>query len=158
MPEHLGCTQIAAYIDLGFKGRSDGFQTEALAYVKGRIVHAIQPDRRLIHLGKHDAGTEIDIWIEAAATPIIAGHEYGYGPTAFGDPATAPINPLYTLRTVQLVAFNTSRQVFCPRARLKNYDSLKTCLQLARSESDLICRIRFLDSSRAPFIVTVTQE
>lgn len=108
VPEHLGCTQIAAYIDLGFKGQSDGFQTEALAYVNGRIVHAIQPDRRLIHLGKHDAGTEIDIWIEAAATPIIAGHEYGYGPTAFGDPATAPINPLYTFRKAQLVAFNSS--------------------------------------------------
>ena len=108
VPQHLANVNIAAYVDIGFNGRGDGFQTEALAYMNGQIVHAIQPDRRLVHLGAHDAGTEIDIWVEDAATPIIAGHEYGYGPTTFGDPATAPTHYVYTLRAVQLVAYNSA--------------------------------------------------
>ena len=108
VPQHLANVDIDAYVDIGFNGRGDGFQTEALAYMNGQIVHAIQPDRRLLHLGAHDAGTEIDIWVEAAATPIIAGHEYGYGPTSFGDPATAPTHSVYTFRAAQLVAFNAA--------------------------------------------------
>lgn len=108
VPEHLAHKNIAAYVDIGFNGRGDGFQTEALAYMNGQIVHAIQPDRRLVHLGEHDAGTDIDIWVEAAATPIIAGHEYGYGPTSFGDPATAPTHSVYTVRAAQLVAYNST--------------------------------------------------
>ena len=108
VPQHLANVNTAAYVDIGFNGRGDGFQTEALAYMNGQIVHAIQPDRRLVHLGAHDAGTEIDIWVEAAATPIIAGHEYGYGPTTFGDPATAPTHSVYTLRAAQLVAYNSA--------------------------------------------------
>ena len=106
VPQHLANVNIAAYIDIGFVGQGDGFQTEALAYMNGQIVHAIQPDRRLVHLGAHDAETEIDIWVEAAATPIIAGHKYGYGPTTFGDPATAPTHSVYTFRAAQLVAYN----------------------------------------------------
>jgi alpha-mannosidase len=108
VPQHLASIDIAAYVDIGFNGRGDGFQTEALAYMNGQIVHAIQPDRRLLHLGAHDVGTEIDIWVEAAATPIIAGHEYGYGPTSFGNPATAPTHAVYTFRAAQLVAFNAA--------------------------------------------------
>ena len=108
VPQHLANVNIAAHVDIGFNGRGDGFQTEALAYMNGQIVHAIQPDRRLVHLGAHDAGAEIDIWVEAAATPIIAGHEYGYGPTTFGDPATAPTHSVYTLRAAQLVAYNSA--------------------------------------------------
>ncbi|MSO14767.1 MAG: alpha-mannosidase [Ilumatobacteraceae bacterium] len=108
VPAHLAHKKVAAYVDIGFNRHGDGFQTEALAYINGEIVHAIQPDRRLLHLGAHDAGTEIDIWVEAAATPIIAGHEYGYGPTTFGDPATAPTHLVYTLRAAQLVAYNAA--------------------------------------------------
>jgi len=94
-------------MDLGFVGRGDGFQVEAVAWRNGEIVHAIQPDRRLIHLGTQPAGGQIDIWVEAAATPIIAGHEYGYGPTTFGDPATAPTTPIYTLRAAHVAVFNS---------------------------------------------------
>jgi len=108
VPQHLSNVEIAAYVDLGFQGPGDGFQTEALVYIDSHIVHAIQPDRRLVHLGSHNTGAIIDIWVEAAATPSIAGHDYGYGPTAFGDPATAPTHLVYTLRAAQLVAFSKS--------------------------------------------------
>ena len=108
VPAHLANIPIAIYIDLGFVGRGDGFQVEATAWRDGRIVHAIQPDRRLLHLEPCAEGTAIEFWIEAAATPIIAGHEYGYGPTSFGDPATAPTNPIYTLRAAQLVGYDST--------------------------------------------------
>ena len=107
VPEELSNVPLVAYMDLGFVGRGDGFQVEAVAWRNGEIVHAIQPDRRLIHLGTQTAGSEIDIWVEAAATPIIAGHEYGYGPTTFGDPATAPTTPIYTLRSAHIANFNS---------------------------------------------------
>ncbi|MFM8826427.1 MAG: alpha-mannosidase, partial [Actinomycetota bacterium] len=84
----------------------DGFQVEGLAWRDGRIVHAVQPDRRAVDLGTLPAGHEVELWVEAAATPIIAGHAHGYGPTPLGDPATAPPAPLYTLRRASLAAFD----------------------------------------------------
>ena len=51
VPAHLGDRHLHAVIDLGFRGRGDGFETEALAYRNGKVVHAIQPDRRTIDLG-----------------------------------------------------------------------------------------------------------
>ncbi|MFM8793509.1 MAG: alpha-mannosidase [Acidimicrobiales bacterium] len=106
VPAHLAGVPLRALIDIGFRGRGDGFETEALAWMDGRIVHAIQPDRRTVDLGTRDEGDTVEIWVEAAATPIIAGHEFGYGPTPMGDPATAPQSPLYVLRTAALVQWN----------------------------------------------------
>ncbi|MFM7263806.1 MAG: alpha-mannosidase, partial [Acidimicrobiales bacterium] len=106
VPAHLAGVPLRALIDIGFRGRGDGFETEALAWMDGRIVHAIQPDRRTVDLGTRDEGDTVEMWVEAAATPIIAGHEFGYGPTPMGDPATAPQSPLYVLRTAALVQWN----------------------------------------------------
>ena len=106
VPEHLGGRPLHAVVDLGFRGRGDGFETEALVYRDGRVLHAIQPDRRTVDLGTPDAGENIELWVEAAATPIIAGHEFGYGPTLLGDPATAPQRHLYQLRRAELACFN----------------------------------------------------
>jgi alpha-mannosidase len=106
VPAHLADVPLRALVDIGFRGRGDGFETEALAWMDGCIVHAIQPDRRTINLGTRAAGDTVEIWVEAAATPIIAGHEHGYGPTPMGDPATAPSSPLYVLRTAALAAWN----------------------------------------------------
>lgn len=102
VPAEMAGSPLVAHVDIGFHGGGDGFQAEAMAWVDGQRVHAIQPDRRLVHLGRPAKGERIELWIEAAATPIIAGHEHGYGPTPFGDPATAPANPIYTLRTARL--------------------------------------------------------
>jgi alpha-mannosidase len=122
VPHHLEGQQLVAHIDLGFIGRGDGFEVEALAYRNGRILHAIQPDRRIIHLGTGTAGEHIELWIEAAATPIIAGHQSGYGPTPFGDPATAPTTPIYTLRTARLCVFHAEINEFSV--------ALHTCINL----------------------------
>lgn len=110
VPAHLAGRNLHAVIDLGFTGRGDGFQVEGLAWRDGRIVHAVQPDRRSVDLGTHPEGADLELWVEAAATPIIAGHAHGYGPTPFGDPATAPAAPLYTLRRASLAAFDSTVQ------------------------------------------------
>ena len=106
VPANLAGQPLVASIDLGFNGRGDGFQVEGLAYRHGKIVHAVQPDRRLVHLGSGVAGEVIELWIEAAATPIIAGHAFGYGPTPLGDPATAGDAPLYQLRRAEIAVFD----------------------------------------------------
>ena len=106
VPANLAGQPLVAAIDLGFNGRGDGFQVEGLAYRHGKIVQAVQPDRRLIHLGSGAPGEVIELWVEAAATPIIAGHAFGYGPTALGDPATSGDAPLYQLRRADLAVFD----------------------------------------------------
>ena len=60
VPAHLAGQPLVAAIDLGFNGRGDGFQVEGLAYRNGKIVHAVQPDRRLVHLGMGVAGEVIE--------------------------------------------------------------------------------------------------
>jgi alpha-mannosidase len=104
--ESLAGRPLVAQVDIGFNGRYDGFQAEALAWIDGRIVHALQPDRRLIDLGVRSVGDEIEMWVEAAATPVIAGHASGYGPTPMGDPETAPSAPLYVLRQAHIGVHN----------------------------------------------------
>ena len=106
VPANLAGQPLVAAIDLGFNGRGDGFQVEGLAYRHGKIVQAVQPDRRLVHLGSSAAGEVIELWVEAAATPIIAGHAFGYGPTPLGDPATSGNAPLYQLRRAELAVFD----------------------------------------------------
>lgn len=106
VPANLAGQPLVAAIDLGFNGRGDGFQVEGLAYRHGKIVQAVQPDRRLIHLGSGVPGEVIELWVEAAATPIIAGHAFGYGPTPLGDPATSGDARLYQLRRADLAVFD----------------------------------------------------
>lgn len=106
VPSSLEGQPLVASIDLGFNGRGDGFQVEGLAYRHGKIMHAVQPDRRLVDLGIGVAGEVIEIWIEAAATPIIAGHAFGYGPTSLGDPATSGDALLYQLRRADVSVYD----------------------------------------------------
>ena len=81
---------LAAVIDLGFHGRSDGFQAEGLAFRDGRVVHAVQPDRREVLLGDAEPGAPIELWVEAAANAVMgADPSLPYVPTPMGDPATA---------------------------------------------------------------------
>lgn len=108
VPAELAGQTLVMALDLGFNGRGDGFQVEGLAYRQGKILHAIQPDRRLVHLGIGVADEAIEMWIEAAATPVIAGHVSGYGSTPLGDPKTAGDGPLYQLRRADLAVFDAN--------------------------------------------------
>lgn len=102
VPEQMANRPLVACVDLGFSGRGDGFQVEGMAWSDGHRVQAVQPDRRMVPLGCRAAGEIVDVWIEAAATPIIAGHSFGYAPTPLGDPRTAGEAPLYVLKRADL--------------------------------------------------------
>lgn len=90
-------TRLEVVVDLGFFGDRPGFQAEGLGYLPdGTILKAISP--RAAYLpwaGGPDS--EIDVYVEAAANPDVAG-DYDFLPTAFGSRDTAPDAPLYTLR------------------------------------------------------------
>lgn len=105
VPPSAGHHPLVAHIDLGFGGRYDGFQAEGLVYEGGRVVHAVQPDRRLVHLGQRPAGSLVELWVEAAANPNLVGTGASFEATPFGDPATAPDTPLYVLRRAELGRF-----------------------------------------------------
>jgi alpha-mannosidase len=126
VPGELAGKPLVAHLDVGFIGGGDGFQVEAMAWRDGSRLQAVQPDRRIVHLGTPSQGDVIDLWIEAAATPIIAGHEHGYGPTPFGDPATAPTNPLYTFRTARLCVFHADVQEMA----IALHTTINLCLDL----------------------------
>ncbi|MGY1670850.1 alpha-mannosidase [Geodermatophilus sp. SYSU D00710] len=88
---------VEVVVDLGFRpGMPDG-QAEGLAHrPDGSVVKAVQPRSR--HLPVDDlAGGRVDLYVEAAANPVVT-ETWSWHPTPFGDPATAPSEPLYVLR------------------------------------------------------------
>ncbi|WP_353112568.1 glycoside hydrolase family 38 C-terminal domain-containing protein [Microbacterium sp.] len=91
-------TRTELVVDLGFFGDRPGFQAEGLGYLPdGTILKAVSP--RAAYLPwKGDAGSPIDVYVEAAANPDVAG-DYDFLPTPFGSKQTAPSDLLYTLRT-----------------------------------------------------------
>ena len=62
---------VVAHIDLGFGAAQPGFQAEGMAWRDGRILHAVQPDRRLVRLDDAHPGTEVELWLEAVAYPFV---------------------------------------------------------------------------------------
>ena len=105
IPEDWAGLPVVAHVDLGFRGRGDGFQVEGLVWQHGRLRHALQPDRRTIAITSAARGGEaVDLWVEAASNPIMADDpdDLSYRPTVMGDPATSPHHPLYVMRRAQL--------------------------------------------------------
>ena len=89
-----------AHIDLGFSAAQPGFQAEGLVWRDGRVVHAVQPDRRLVHLPDVAPGESVALWMEAVAYPHIFQH--AFRPTPQGDPRTASAEPLHHLAVAEL--------------------------------------------------------
>ena len=92
--------EVALHVDLGFGTVLPGFQAEGLVVDGERPVQGLQPDRRFVALPDVRPGEVVDLWVEAAATPMLIGD---FSPTPLGDPATAPEAPLYALRAAELV-------------------------------------------------------
>lgn len=90
-------TRLEVVVDLGFFGDRPGFQAEGLGYLPdGTILKAVSPRASYLPW-TGGAGTEVDVFVEAAANPDVAG-DYDFLPTPFGSLGTAPDAPLYTLR------------------------------------------------------------
>ncbi|MFJ6678724.1 alpha-mannosidase [Microbacterium sp. NPDC091382] len=91
-------TRPEIVVDLGFDGSGPGFQAEALVFrPDGSIVKAIEPRNAAVPID----GDEIDIWIEAAGNPSVAG-TFTFAATPLGDRATAGDEPIYRLRRLEL--------------------------------------------------------
>jgi alpha-mannosidase len=83
-------------VDLGFGAGQPGFQAEGLVYsASGTVLSGIAPLRRQVPLTGHP-GAAIDVYVEAAANPNVAG-AWDFAPTPLGDRATAGDHPLYRL-------------------------------------------------------------
>jgi alpha-mannosidase len=105
VPDALAGRLLRPVIDLGFVGRSDGFQAEGLVYLDGRPVQAVQPDRRSVHLDRElVAGETLELWVEAASNPVMSDEmwDLSFRPTRMGDPRTAGEAPHYVLRRADL--------------------------------------------------------
>jgi alpha-mannosidase len=82
-------------VDLGFSGAQPGFQAEGTAFTPdGTVISAIEPRRRHVALGP--AWSQVDLYVEAAANPDVAG-PWTFSPTPLGDLATAGADPIYRL-------------------------------------------------------------
>lgn len=93
-------TRPEILVDFGYNRSRSGFQAEGLAYrPDGTIIKAIAPLNS--HLPWRPQDGPIDVFIEAAANPDVAG-EYTFEPTLFGAWETAPETPLYELRQLEI--------------------------------------------------------
>ena len=94
-------TRREILIDFGYNRSRSGFQAEGLAYrPDGRIIKAIAPMNSHLPWRTED-GPRIDVLIEAAANPDVAG-AYTFEPTPFGSWESAPEEPLYELRQLEI--------------------------------------------------------
>jgi alpha-mannosidase len=94
--------KVELVVDLGFHPTAPGFQAEGLVYTaQGRILEAIEPRNTSVVLDARP-GESIELYIEAASNPDIAGG-YTFAPSTLGHLDTAGSEPLYVFRGVELV-------------------------------------------------------
>ncbi|WP_345762884.1 alpha-mannosidase [Diaminobutyricibacter sp. McL0608] len=94
---------VELVVDLGFTGAQAGFQAEALVYASdGSILKAIEPLNGYVRLDAAP-GEEFEVFIEAAANPDIGSGFVEFRPTVLGRRSTAPTEPLYALRRIDVV-------------------------------------------------------
>ncbi len=94
---------IELVVDLGFTGAQAGFQAEGLVYASdGSILKAIEPLNGYVRLGVAP-GDVFEVFIEAAANPDLGSGFIDFTPTPLGRKATAPTEPLYALRRIDVV-------------------------------------------------------
>jgi alpha-mannosidase len=107
VPEDWAGRTVEAVVDLGFDGVGPGFSAEALVYrPDGTAVKGLHPRSQWIRVGSPVTGGEtVELYVEAAANPLIAGPV-----TRLGDVATAGDDPLYRLVRADLTVFD--RQVW----------------------------------------------
>ncbi len=93
-------TRAEIVVDLGYDRTTPGFQAEGMAYrPDGSIIKAIEPLNSYLPAGS--AGTPIDVYLEAAANPNVAG-DFTFAPTLLGEKSTAGQGHAYVLRSLEL--------------------------------------------------------
>ncbi|MEN9619851.1 MAG: hypothetical protein RL499_44 [Actinomycetota bacterium] len=93
-------TRIEVLVDFGYNRSRSGFQAEGLAYrPDGTLIKSIAPLNSYLPIAPGQ--TSIDVYIEAAANPDVAG-EYTFDPTPYGQWETSPDEPLYSLAQLEV--------------------------------------------------------
>ena len=101
-------TRVELVIDLGFTHDRPGFQVEGLAFrPDGTSVKSINPRSSYVAVPQDGDGA-VDLYIEGAANPNIAG-DWTCKPTPLGDKSTAGDELLYVLRAVRRRAHGRHR-------------------------------------------------
>jgi alpha-mannosidase len=91
-------TRAEILVDFGYNRSRSGFQAEAFAYrPDGTPIKSIAPFNSYLPW----TGGEIDLYLEAAANPDVAG-EYTFDPTPYGEWETSPEEPLYRLAQLEI--------------------------------------------------------
>src|SRR5882757_10880463 len=93
---------VEAVVDLGFTPDRSGFSAEALVHrPDGTAVKGLNPQNTWLRIAdRAEGGEPVDLYVEAAANPLIEGVG-----TRQGDVLTAGDEPLYQVRGVALAVF-----------------------------------------------------
>ncbi len=119
-------TEPEVLVDLGFT-RAAGFQAEGLAYrPDGSTIKAVSPFNNHVPVSPAEP---VDFYLEAAANPDVATTDFN--PTPNGDLATAVDEPLYVIKTLDLVLRDV--EVWDLRADIWTLSGLMAELPLASS-------------------------
>ncbi len=97
---------VELLVDLGWTGHSSGFQAEGLVYrPDGTVVKGLNPRNDWVPIADVASGGEtIDLFVEAAANPILIG-PHGFTPTTLGAKDTAGVQPLYRFARADITVF-----------------------------------------------------
>jgi alpha-mannosidase len=87
--------KVVALFDLGYEGTT-GFTCEALAWLDGRPWRGVDPNHRWLPI----AGSEVDLYLEAAANPTASVSGPGSAPSMIA--LRASHEPAFTLRVAEL--------------------------------------------------------
>jgi alpha-mannosidase len=97
-------TRPELVVDFGYNRSRSGFQAEGLAYrPDGSLIKAIAPMNSWLPVV---AGERVDVLIEAAANPDVAG-DYTFEPTTLGDLATVGAELIYELKQLEVALLDT---------------------------------------------------
>ena len=109
VPDEAAGQIVEAVVDLGWQPHSPGFQAEGLVYrPDGSMVKGLNPLNGWVPLADPaGGGEEVDLYIEAAANPMIQ-EPYFYRPTALGEKGTAGPAPMYRLAAAHLAVLEQS--------------------------------------------------
>ncbi|MET9290469.1 glycoside hydrolase family 38 C-terminal domain-containing protein [Streptomyces sp. NPDC003077] len=108
VPAEWAGRTVEAVLDLGFDRKMPGFQCEGLVYRADggtvKALKALNPYNDWVRITDGArGGEEVELFVEAAANPIITDH----APTYEGDRLTASDRPLYRLERMDLAVFET---------------------------------------------------
>ncbi len=107
VPDAWAGRTVQALLDLGFHASATGFHAEGLVYAPdGCPLKGLNPSSQWVRVAEPAVGgEEVEVYVEAAANPMILGPGLDFRPTPLGDRDTAGPEPLYRIVHAELAVF-----------------------------------------------------